>query len=274
MFLENLEELTAWQAFGAQAARKLMSVRDIICDEAIVLQVKNWQDTDKYASCFSREHGRLNFVAYGARYAKNVQGRLLQPFASLAVEVQQGQKLDRLRSCELLEMPRTYDVLQVAYASVVSELTVLFTEERQPQQELYELLKSTLAAIALRNPRLVVLSFAVKLLALAGVSPQLDACVNCGKVLTDAETFRFSYLQGGLLCSSCSCLGGAGEQDDFSLNLKALWNWLLILDYVNPQTFKVMGSDLMQLEKALLSFIMFQTEKPLQSLNFLQQLEA
>ena len=55
--------------------------REQLVDEALVLHVKNYQTADKYAICFTRKHGKLRFIAYGARYVKNVQGRLLQPFA-------------------------------------------------------------------------------------------------------------------------------------------------------------------------------------------------
>ncbi|MBR6636638.1 MAG: recombination protein O N-terminal domain-containing protein, partial [Phascolarctobacterium sp.] len=46
-------------------------------DDAIVLHVKNWQTADKYAVCFTREHGKIRFIVYGGRYPKNVAGRLL-----------------------------------------------------------------------------------------------------------------------------------------------------------------------------------------------------
>lgn len=249
-----------------------MSGRETIADEAIVLQVKNWQDADKYAVCFSKEHGRLNLVAYGARYAKNVQGRLLRQFANLRVEVAPGQRLGRLKGCELLALPRNYDMRSLAYASVIAELTVLFTEEMQPQQELYELLKSAFDAVAARNPRLVALSFAVKLLALSGVSPQIDACVNCGKALEAGDAFTFSCSQGGILCPVCLTGEDTGQECGFNAALKALWVWLLTLDYERPKPFRVKGGDMLLLEKMLLSFIAYQTGRPLQSLNFLQQL--
>ena len=52
-------------------------------DEALILKVKNWQTADKYAVCFSRGHGKISFLAYGARYARTNGGRLVQPFAVL-----------------------------------------------------------------------------------------------------------------------------------------------------------------------------------------------
>ena len=133
-------------------------------DDAIVLHVKNWQTADKYAVCFTREHGKIRFIIYGGRYPKNVAGRLLQPFAQLSLEVVTGQRIDKLKNCELLEMPQAFDFKQMAYAAVVTELTAVFTEDHQPQPEVYELLEETLKLLRERNPRIVVLSFSLKLL--------------------------------------------------------------------------------------------------------------
>ena len=42
------------------------SQRELLADDALVLHVKNWQTADKYAVCFTKEHGKVRFIAYGA----------------------------------------------------------------------------------------------------------------------------------------------------------------------------------------------------------------
>ncbi len=242
--------------------------RENIRDEAIVLHVKNWQTADKYAVCFTKEHGKLRFVAYGARYVKNVRGRLLQPFACLQIEVQQGQRIDKLSGCELIEIPKAMDMRQMAYGAVAAELTAVLTEDRQPQPELYELLRLTLKLITERNPRLTVLAFAIRLLELTGFAPQMDACVCCGRPAEEEGDCMFSPLQGGIVCGSC---GGDGLES-CGAGTRRLWRQLQQLDFENPQPFSVRGGDLMELERLLYRFIFFQTDKPLNSLNFLSQL--
>lgn len=249
------------------------SQRELLADDALVLHVKNWQTADKYAVCFTKEHGKLRFIAYGARYEKNIHGRLLQPFANLHIEVQQGQKIDKLRSCELLQMPKSMDMQQMAYAAVASELTAVLTEDRVPQPELYEMLGAALAALMQRNPRLVVLSYAIKLLAATGFAPQLTHCVHCGEAVTEQENAWFSPLQGGLICSSCRSTYNGDGLEPCGAETRELWQWLAQLDYEQPTPFKVRGGALMELEKILFKFIFFQTDKPLNSLNFLSQLQ-
>ena len=67
------------------------SQRELLADDALVLHVKNWQTADKYAVCFTKEDGKLGVIADGARDERNKHGGLLEPFANLHIEVQQGQ---------------------------------------------------------------------------------------------------------------------------------------------------------------------------------------
>ena len=46
---------------------------------------------------------------------------------------------------------------------------------------------------------------------------------------------------------------------------------MFLLDFNAPIKFSVKGADLMQLEQILYRFIVYQTDKPLKSLNFLAQ---
>ena len=246
--------------------------REQLIDEALVLHVKDYQTADKLVVCFTKKHGKLRFIAYGARYVKNVQGRLLQPFACLNIQVQQGQRVDKLRSCELVRMPKSLDMQQMAYGAVAAELTAVLTEDHEADEELYELLLATLAALTKRNPRLVVLSFAIKLLGITGFAPQMSHCVGCGATIALTDAAWFSPLQGGLLCEACQA-GYTGEGlEPCGQGTRQLWQWLATLDYENPAAFSVRGGDLMELERLLYKFIFFQTDNPLNSLNFLSQM--
>lgn len=246
--------------------------RELLQDEAVVLHVRHWQTADKYVVCFTKKYGKLRFIAYGARYVKNVQGRLLQPFACLNIEVQQGQKIDKLRRCELVRLPQAFDMQQMAYGAVAAELTAVLTEDREPQEELYALLRETLATLTKRNPRLVVLSFAIKLLGLTGFAPQLSHCVGCGRELSAGEDAWFSPLQGGALCADCRAVYAGEELEPCGDGTRRLWQWLERLDFARPALFAVRGGDLMALERLLYKFIFFQTDKQLNSLNFLNQM--
>ena len=135
-------------------------------DEVIILKVKDWQTADKYAVCFSRAHGKIPFLAYGARYARTTGGRLIQPFAMLDMQLYSGKRLDSMKSCELIALPQQMDIKQMAYASVIAEVTEALTEAHEPQEDIYELLVGAVQILSRNNPRLVALSAICKLLVL------------------------------------------------------------------------------------------------------------
>ena len=74
-------------------------------DEALILKVKNWQTADKYAVCFSRGHGKISFLAYGARYARTNGGRLVQPFAVLDMNFFCRQEAGHFKKLRAYKLP-------------------------------------------------------------------------------------------------------------------------------------------------------------------------
>lgn len=138
-------------------------------DDVIVLKTKDWQTVDRMAEGFSREHGRILFIAYGARHMRNRNSALVQNLTHAHMQLSAGRKFDTLRQCELLpQLIIETDLERLAYASFITELTAEITPEREPNEDIYEVLLASLQAINHRNPRLIALSFAVKLLALCG----------------------------------------------------------------------------------------------------------
>lgn len=237
-------------------------------DEIIILRVKDWQTADKYAVCFSREHGKVSFIAYGARYGKSNGGRLIQPFAQLSARLIGGRRFDTLQQCELSVLPQTMDILALAYSAVIAEAVENLTEEYSPQEEIFVLLQQALVLLGRHNKRLVVVSALCKLLSFCGFDPALENCTTCHeKIEGDAY---FSTVQGGVVCDNCS----TGAELPFAVGTRELMLKLQRLDFANPEKFVVRGADLMQLEQTLYKFLVYQTDKPLVSLQFLAQISV
>ena len=237
-------------------------------DEIIILRVKDWQTADKYAVCFSREHGKISFIAYGARYGKSNGGRLIQPFAQLSARLISGRRFDTLQQCDLSILPKTMDIMALAYGAVIAEAVENLTEDYSPQEEIFILLQQALVLLSSHNKRLVVVSSLCKLLSLCGFDPELETCTTCHeKIEGDAY---FSTVQGGVVCDNCSI----GAELPFAVGTRELMLKLQHLDFENPEKFVVRGADLMQLEQTLYKFLVYQTDKPLVSLQFLAQMSV
>ena len=240
-------------------------------DEVVILQVNNWQTADKKAVCFSRFHGKIVFLAYGARYPKSVSGRLIQPFACLEAEFYPGSRVDKLKSCQLSAPMPQMELEQMAYGFLMAELTERLTEQGEPSEDIYMLLQKALQLLVSRNPRLATLAYLIQLLDHCGIGPVYEVCVNCSR---PAERDGwFSEMQGGFLCQEChSGRGQAEGLPAFHEETRRLWQQLRMLNFAEPGHFSVKGSALMELEHILHRYLVYQTEQPINSLEFIRQL--
>ena len=240
-------------------------------DEIVLLQVNNWQTADKKAVCFSRNHGKIVFMAYGARYPKSVSGRLLQPFACLEAELYPGSRVDKLKSCQLAAPMPQLELEQMAYGFLMTEMTERLTEQAEPSEALYLLLRRALQLLVKRNPRVVTMAFLIQLLDHCGIGPVYEVCVNCSRP-AEGDGW-FSEMQGGFVCGAC-CAGQGKPQGllPFREETRRLWLQLRMLDLEEPEHFSVKGWALMELEQILHRYLVYQTEQPIRSLEFLRQI--
>ena len=240
-------------------------------DEVLVLQVNNWQTADKKVVCYSREHGKIVFMAYGARYPKSVSGRLLQPFACLEAELYPGSRVDKLKTCQLAAPMPQMGLEQMAYGFLMAEMTERLTEQGESSEELYMLLQKALQLLVKRNPRLAALAYLIQLLDYCGIGPVYEVCVNCSR-LADGDGW-FSEMQGGFICTEChSGLGKMESLQQFHEETRMLWQQLRMLNLAEPGHFSVKGGALMELEQILHRYLVYHTEQPINSLEFIRQL--
>ena len=236
--------------------------------EAIILGVKNWGDADKLLWFFSREHGKLRAAAYGARRAKSMLAGPLQLFNQVTVTLTEGERIDTVRQCSVIKRSHkpTEDVVAMAYAAFVAELTLELTPEHDPQPELFAELEKIMAAFERRNPRLVALSAAYKLFCFEGLSLSAQNCVHCGQSLTGDGWFDIK--DGGALCNECTSAG----KMSYRAGTREFINLLEKIDLSSDDSFSIKGSDLNEAENIMLSYLPEITEKPLKSLGFIGQL--
>ena len=240
-------------------------------DEVLVLQVNNWQTADKKVVCYSREHGKIVFMAYGARYPKSVSGRLLQPFACLDAEFYPGSRVDKLKSCQLAAPMPQMGLEQMAYGFLMAEITERLTEQGEASAEIFSLLQNALQLLVKRNPRLATLAYLIRLLDHCGIGPVYEVCVNCGRPAE--KDGWFSETQGGYICTECYPAQKKTESlQTFHEGTRRLWQQLRMLDFSEPGSFSVKGSALMELEQILHRYLVYQTEQPINSLAFIRQI--
>lgn len=236
--------------------------------EAILLAVRNWGEADKMVTFFSRDMGKIKAVAYGCRRPKSPLAGGMQIFSQLRLQVMSGNQLDSIRQCETLQSFKEVreDLVCVAYAAFLAEVTAECCPEHHPEPAIYDLLLAAFSTLDLRNPRLVALAAAYQLLEYTGYQPSYTKCVICqSEITTDSA---FSIEKGGAVCPNCR----SADMLAFTLPMQGFIKNLLQLNWHRMEPFAIRGAILMSTESLLLAYLQFILDKPLKSLNFIKQL--
>lgn len=242
----------------------------LIQTEGLILNSRNVGDADRLITLLTVDKGVINLFAHNVRRAKSSLGGSLQPFARVEVCFTEGRSYT-LRQCTVIEAfrPLREDLTMMSYASVVAELIIQLWPEGEGDQMLYELTGQIFTLLGANNPRLVALAASWQLLSIAGFAPELTVCVHCGQVLVPtADFYRFAVSSGGLACENCA----TAETTALTPTALTLLKKLITLDLTSPGHFSVAGSDLSQVEKIFIDYLLCHSDKPLKSLAFIHSI--
>lgn len=149
-------------------------------------------ESDRLLTVLTREFGLLRVVAPGARKPRSSLGGRSDLFVVNELLISKGRSLDKINQAEILESyPRlSQDLIKLAASQYLAEMVLCQALSEQPQEELFCLLNEHLRRLE-RLPKteanlvLAHLTHAVfHLLALAGITPQVQVCCLTSRPLT------------------------------------------------------------------------------------------
>jgi DNA repair protein RecO (recombination protein O) len=233
--------------------------------EAILLAVRDYDATSRMVTLFSREHGKLAALAYGARRPRNELAGCIQPFSHVELALSSGKNIEAIKQCAIKRSFRELreDLDKMAYAAMLAELVAELWPDREPEPAAFDLLLAAFALLGSRNVRVAALAGALQLMALAGFRPEYGRCVVCGQELSFPA--RFDAAAGGGVCAAC----GEPHLTPFGAEGRDFLARLLELNLAEPERFSVTGAVLMETERLLGEFLTWRLDKPLKSLAFI-----
>lgn len=198
-----------------------MSTPKLYKTEAIVLKGSDLGEADRLLTLYSPRLGKLKAVARGARKPKSKLGGHVETLTHSLLMLAEGHSLDVVSQSQTLHsfLGLRGDLGRLSLGLYAADLVNCFTEERQENQALFDLLRDTLewlsnlsvdpasvtaADTALRH-------FELHLLEDLGYRPQLHHCIHCQHDLEPVVNF-FSPGAGGTVCPSCRGQGGWTNQ--------------------------------------------------------------
>jgi len=181
-------------------------------DEAVVLRAQKLGEADRIITLLTRNHGRVRCVARGVRKTTSRIGARLEPFSHVDVQLYEGRSLDTVSQVESIQSHGgaiSGDYSAYTAGTVMLETAERLTpEEREPAMQQYALLVSGLRSLSSREhePTLILDSYLLRSLSVAGWSPSFDACARCGAA---GPHRAFSIQAGGMVCAECRPPGSA-----------------------------------------------------------------
>ncbi len=179
----------------------------------INLKTQALGESDKIVTILTREFGLIRAVAPGARKHNSSLGGRSGMFVVNELLIAKGRSLDKITQAQTL---KTYpglakDLGKLAASQYLAEIVLCEALSEQPQEELYELFNEhlhRLDAVSSTNPSGVLAHLAhgvFHLLALAGLTPQVQICCLSGRSLKPDFTdpnwqVGFSIPAGGTVC--------------------------------------------------------------------------
>lgn len=181
-------------------------------DEALVLRTHKLGEADRIITLLTRASGRVRAVAKGVRRTTSKFGARLEPFALIEVQLYSGRNLDTITQAETQEpygskLGTDYQLYTAATA--MAETAERLTEvEQEPSPQQFLLLLGALHSLATRrhDAGLVLDSYLLRAMAVAGWALSCDQCAQCGKT---GPHSAFHVAAGGAQCSTCRPPGSA-----------------------------------------------------------------
>ncbi|MBC8391130.1 MAG: DNA repair protein RecO [Deltaproteobacteria bacterium] len=245
---------------------------------AILLRRIDHGDYDLILSIFTLNKGKVSIIAKSAKKSVKRFSGILELFSVLDIvcSTGRGRGLPILQEATL-KVPFSKiraDIRKTAYASYWVELISAWMEEGEKNHQLYHLLQYVLEELdsGQRSEEALSVLFQMRLLAMAGLGPNLKECCICRIELEKIKVSRVNtdLVKGGLICDSC-VTGGFGRICLSKGTIKQL-SWLESGDLNKAARIRFNPQALKESLEFLETFVPYHLGSEPRSLKFLRQI--
>jgi DNA repair protein RecO (recombination protein O) len=243
--------------------------------DAIVLRRQDLRETSLVLTFYTRSFGKVKGLLRGVRGSRAEgwgMGALeILSYDDIVFYERKKTDVSTVSQCDLKEFfGRIRGSLdRLAYASYIAELLDSVTDLYEKNEEVFELLLSSLRLMnGESSPRRAARIFEIKLLDLLGLMPTLTSCANCGSKVDGAA--RFSVRHGGVICKSC-----VGSDQNATVVMAGtvkfiehIWNF----PFEKLERVKVSESVGKELESVLRRFLDYHIERRLRTIKFIKEI--
>lgn len=186
-----------------------MSARESHRAAGFVLKSLSYGESDLIVTFYSRESGKISGIAKGAKRSKKRFANVFEPFSltNIIFSRKNRDALAFIESCDIIDhyADIRLDLEKTLTAAYFIDLADHFSPEGKQNEKLFALLADFLSLLARESvSEATIRFFEMRLLKIVGFEPELTACVQCKKHVTNGASYYFFPKEGGIFCSSCA----------------------------------------------------------------------
>ncbi|MBC7474896.1 MAG: DNA repair protein RecO [Candidatus Sericytochromatia bacterium] len=236
---------------------------------AITLKYYDIGESDKIYALFSREYGIIRAVAKGIKKPKSKFSGRLDLLNVNELVIREGRNLGTIVECESYKvfplLRLDYDKL--IYSLFLGELILLFSNEGESFEQVFDLLISTLEAIQKADiPLIYIIWFEIQFLSLLGYQSNFSECDICKqKVAEKNNRLGYSLSTGSIICEHCLKITYNYKIIDDSI--KNILNNLKYIDINSLSEFNAEAKNLNKIQDVLKEYLSSLSERKIKTLS-------
>ena len=237
----------------------------------LVLRVTAYNDYDALLTLLTRGYGKLTVKARGLRRKNSplVAPCQLLSYGEFTLFEYRGQyTVNEAHSIELFQGLRQ-DIVKLSLGTYFAQAAEVLSQEDLPNPELQSLLLNCLYALdKLNKPEAMVKAvFELRSASIAGYTPDLFGCHNCGNQNAD----RFDIAEGHLECTACRG-ASTGIRMPVSPGVLEALRYIVYCDPKKLLSFDISDDSLEQLSGITEAYLTTQLERGFSALDFYKSL--
>lgn len=201
--------------------------------EGIVIHTTNYKDYDKIVTIFTRDVGKIQFLAKGVRKITSKNRSSIDIFTYGEYLLSKGRAYYLLNQGKV-QKSYSYlrrDLVKTAVAMTINMFLLDVIFENNPQNEIFLLYNWTLKHLEnSKDPKMLFRYFIVKSILFLGHKPSLKFCCSCKDTKGD---FFYDFNEGTLLCLKCGNTGFKMESEILRLYLALEKDYFAYLKNIN-----------------------------------------
>jgi len=221
--------------------------------KGVILKRINYGEADRIITTFTKDFGKINFIAKGSRKIKSKTAGAIELFYISDLVLSKGKNLYILNSSSIIKpfLPHQ-DLTSIKLGGYIAETIIKTIPDDSPNDKIYSLLEEVFGTFNQDiNLSLLGAYFSVQYIQLSGVSPNLETCTKCG--VKPSTKVYFSNSANGLLDKGCAKF--FRDSKNIKINTIKSWRYMLSNNLLQTNKLKIPISAIEELNQSSFDYL-------------------